>query len=265
MRAAVFTRWSLAAVLSLGMMTIASGNPCQIQASVPAKVVPAQVSPHQQHLSAAELFAKVIERHHWQEARIVRLSSVQTYKLEHTKSTALAEEVVNMQYTAPGTDTFAIASGEGSPFIRHHVFQRIIKDEEKRVKANSDPDSLISPKNYTFEIIGEDRIGSSECTVVHAIPKRKETDLFEGKIWIDERDFAIVKIVGHLSKSPSLWIKRVDFVRQYQKIDEYWLLLREEANVDVRIYGAEFLTINYHDYTVNRVETASASSSGNIH
>ncbi len=265
MKVIVLSRWSLAAVLSLGMMTTAGGKPCQTQASGSAKIALPQVLPGQAHLTTAELFAKVIERHHWQEARIVRLSSVQTYKLEHTKSTALAEEVVNMQYTAPGTDTFAIASGAGSPFIRHHVFQRIIKDEEKRVKADSDPDSLISPKNYTFEIIGEDRIGSSECTVVHAIPKRKETDLFEGKIWIDERDFAIVKIVGHLSKSPSLWIKRVDFVRQYQKIDEYWLLLREEASVDVRIYGAEILTINYHDYTVNRgVETASTSSSQNI-
>lgn len=265
MRVIFLSRWFLPAALSLGMMTTASGNPCQIQASGSAKIVLPQVLPGQAHLSVAELFAKVIERHHWQEARIVRLSSVQTYKLEHTKSTALAEEVVNMQYTAPGTDTFAIASGAGSPFIRHHVFQRILKDEEKRVKANSDPDSLISPKNYTFEIIGEDHIGSSECTVVHAIPKRRETDLFEGKIWIDERDFAIVKIVGHLSKSPSLWIKRVDFVRQYQKIDEYWLPLTEEASVDVRVYGAEILTIDYHDYTVNTVETASTSSSQNIH
>jgi len=247
------------------MMAIASENPCQIQAGESAKIALPRVLPGHAHLTTADLFAKVIQRHHSQEARIVRLSSVQTYKLEHTEGTAFAEEVVNMQYTAPRTDTFAIASGAGSPFVRHHVFQRMLKDEEKRVKANNDPDSLISPKNYTFEIIGEDHIGSSECTVVHAIPNRRETDLFEGKIWIDERDFAIVKIVGHLSKSPSLWIKRVDFVRQYQKIDEYWFLLREEASVDVRIYGAETLTIDYHDYAVNTVETASTSSSRNIH
>lgn len=266
MGAAIFTGWSLAAVLSLGMMTMASAAPRQVQAGEgPAKIEPPQVSSPQAYLNTAELFAKLIERHRWQQARIVRLSSVQTYKLEHSKTKALAEEVVNMQYTAPGTDTFAIASEKGSPFIRHHVFQRLIKDEEKRAKANKDPDSLISPKNYTFEIIGEERVGNSACTVVRAIPKRKEIDLFEGKIWIDERDFAIVKIAGRLSKSPSLWIRRVDFVRQYQKTDDYWLLWKEEVSVDVRLYGAELLTINYNDYTVNKVETASASASGNIY
>jgi len=62
-----------------------------------------------------------------------------------------------------------------------------------------------------------------------------------------------VKITGHLAKSPSFWIKRVDFVRDYQKIDGFWLLSREEAVSGVRIYGKETLTIDYQDYAVNGV------------
>lgn len=112
-----------------------------------------------------------------------------------------------------------------------------MKDEEKRAGAKKDPDSLITPENYTLDIIGKDRIDSSDCLIVHAIPMRKETDLFEGKIWIDSQDFAIVKITRHLAKSPSFWIKHVDFVRDYQKIDRFWLLSREKAVSAVRIYG----------------------------
>ncbi|HVC91827.1 MAG TPA: hypothetical protein VND66_14530, partial [Acidobacteriaceae bacterium] len=79
---------------------MASAAPRQVQAGEgPAKIEPPQVSSPQAYLSTTELFAKLIERHRWQQARIVRLSSVQTYKLEHSKSKALAEEVVNMQYT----------------------------------------------------------------------------------------------------------------------------------------------------------------------
>jgi hypothetical protein len=89
--------------------------------------------------------------------------------------------------------------------------------------------------------------------VVHAVPKRKEIDLFEGKIWIDNQDFAIVKITGHLAKSPSLWIKQVDFVRDYQKIDGFWLLSREEAVSAIRIFGKETLTVDYQKYTVNKL------------
>lgn len=254
MRAAfVLTRSSFAAVLLLGMMVLSSVNPRQIQAGGgSAKIARSQAFSQQQPLSTAELVAKLIERHHWQEARIDRLSSVRTYKVENTKGKTLAQEVVIMKYTAPGTETFAITSGRGSWFIRHHVFQRLMKGEERRVKANKDSDSLITPENYTLEIIGKDHIGGFDSTVVRATTKRKETDLFDGKIWIDDNDFAIVKIAGHLAKSPSFWINRVDFVRQYQKVDEYWLLLREEVIASVRIYGKETLIIDYQDYTVNQ-------------
>jgi hypothetical protein len=209
----------------------------------------------------AELFSRLIERHHWQEAHLGQFSVVRTYKVHNDKDMKLAEDVVAMKYSAPGTEMFTIKSEKGSGFIRHHVFERLMKDEENRVRADKDPDSLITPENYTFEIIGDDRIGVSNCSVIHAIPKREETDLFEGKVWIDAQDFAIVKIAGHLAKSPSFWIKRVDFVRQYQKIDGFWLLLREEASTNVRIYGKEILTIDYHDYTVNGTEAVLPSSS----
>jgi hypothetical protein len=126
-----------------------------------------------------------------------------------------------------------------------------MKQEENSVRADKDPDGLITPENYTLEVVGVDRIASANCSVVHAVPKRKKTDLFEGKIWIDDQDFAIVKIAGHLAKSPSFWIKYVDFERDYQKIDGFWLLSREEAVSAVRVYGKETLTINYQNYSVN--------------
>jgi hypothetical protein len=38
---------------------------------------------------------------------------------------------------------------------------------------------------------------------------------FEGKLWTDAEDFAIVKIAGHPAKKPSFCSNRADFVRQY--------------------------------------------------
>jgi hypothetical protein len=43
-----------------------------------------------------------------------------------------------------------------------------------------------------WTLVGTDRIGNSDCSVVHAVPKLKEIDLLEGKIWIDDQDFAII-------------------------------------------------------------------------
>ena len=142
----------------------------------------------------------------------------------------------------------------------HHVFQRLMESEKERLRANKDPDSLITPQNYSFEIVGTENIGTSHCSVVHAFPKYKRTDLFEGKIWIDDKDFAIVKIAGHLAKSPSFWIKQVDFLRNYQKVNGFWLVSREEAVSAIRIFGKETLTIDYQNYTVNGAEALQSSS-----
>ena len=236
----------------LGALSLGSSSPHLREAIAKQTVaaVPLNSSAGKQN-STAGLFSRMIVRHHWQETHLDRLSAVRTYKVQNEKDKIVAEQVVVMEYIAPSTETFTSSTEKGSGFVLHHVFQRLMEGEKKRVRANKDPDSLITPENYTFEIVGTERIGSSNCSVVHAVPKRKRTDLFEGKIWIDDRDFAIVKITGHLAKSPSFWIKRVDFLRTYQKIDGFWLLSREEAVSDVRIFGREKLTIDYQSYNVH--------------
>lgn len=208
----------------------------------------------------AALFSRMTVRHHWQEAHLDRLSATRTYKVQNEKDNIVAEQVVLMEYIAPATETFTSASAKGSGFVLDHVFHRLMEDETKRVRANKDPDSLITPQNYSFQIIRTETIGSSDCSVVHAIPKYKRTDLFEGTIWIDNEDFAIVKITGHLAKSPSFWTKQVDFLRSYQKINGFWLLSREEAVSAIRIFGKETLTVDYQKYTVNGSDASQPAS-----
>ena len=83
------------------------------------------------------------------------------------------------------------------------------------------------------------------------MPKRKDKYLFEGKLWIDVQDYSVVRIEGHPAKKLSFWIERADFVRQYQKIDRFWLSQKDQTLVQVRLYGTKVLTIDHQDYVVN--------------
>jgi hypothetical protein len=235
----------------LGAMSVATlpSYPRENLCKLPVAAVLPNSPVREQNNTTEDLFRRLNARHRWQETRLIRLSGVRTYKLENSEDKIVAEEAVVVEYRAPATETFTTTSGKGSGFVRHRVFQRLMKVEEKRIRVNKDPDSLITPENYAFDVVGTDRIGNSHCSVVHAVPKRKEMDLFEGKIWIDNQDSAIVKITGHLAKSPSFWVKQVDFVRDYQKIDGFWLLSREEAVSAIRIFGKETLTVDYQNYT----------------
>ncbi len=69
-------------------------------------------------------------------------------------------------------------------------------------------------------------------------------------MWIDTQDYAVVRIAGHPAKKLSFWIERADFVREYQKIDGFWLSKKDETFVKVRMYGQKILIIDHQNYTV---------------
>lgn len=224
------------------------GSPVQ-HAVVQDSSVPVQ-------LTDDELFSKLHERHDWQQSHLSEFSVARTYTVRNDKGVAVAQEVVTMKYIPPGTKAFTVVSTKGSGFVRTHVFQRLMAREAARTKNQNDSDALITPENYKFEITGKEQVGTYECIVVHAIPRHKKSDLFEGKIWIDRQEFAIVKIKGHLAKSPSFWVKRVEFERQYEKISGFFVLLRETAIADIRIYGRWTLTVDHQGYAFNDIHAA---------
>ena len=101
-------------------------------------------------------------------------------------------------------------------------------------------------------------MGRYRCFVAEVRPKRKGKYLFEGKLWIDVDDYSVVRIEGHPAKKLSFWIERADFVRQYQKIDGFWLPQKDQTLVQVRLYGTKVLTIDHRDYVVNAGQTKQA-------
>jgi len=211
-------------------------------------------------LTGDDIIAKMLDRNRLRNEQLRRYSAVRTYVIRNAEGKLAAEAVVEVEYRAPDRKTFNKTSEKGSGIVRHLVFDRLIQSESETSSGREHHDSAITSANYTFTLAGEEDLGPDHCFVVEATPKRREKYLFEGKIWIDTDDFAVVKIAGHPAKKPSFWINRADFVRQYQRIGGFWLPFRDETSVEVKIYGKKVFTIDHQQYVINADSPLQGSS-----
>ena len=217
---------------------------------------PTSLSPAHEGMTGDDLFAKLLESNRAQEARLRQYSAVRTYKVSNDRGKIYAQEVVRLDYQAPDQKSFRTMSEEGSGLVRDLVLKRLIESESETSSGRAHHDSAIKPANYRFKLVGEQDVGPYRCLVAEATPKRKDKYLFEGRVWIDTQDFAIVRIAGQPAKPLSFWITRADFVRQYQKIGAFWLPAEDNTTVHVRLYGKKILTIEHREYVINSAAAA---------
>lgn len=211
-----------------------------------------------------EIIAQLLRHNQLRDAQLKHYSVVRTYELRNAKGNLSAQEIVRMDYQAPDKKVFQKISEAGSGFVRHHVFDRLIKSESEAASGKEHHDSALTPANYTFRLVGEEDLGQYHCVVIEAAPKREDKYLFKGRIWVDSQDFATVKIAGRPAKNPSFWIRRAEFVRRYQRVDGFWLSVQDETIVDLRIHGRKLFTVDHFDYSINDFESREAGTSGAV-
>src|SRR5882762_10504190 len=257
----------LVAILVLGVTSLASVAQGQSYASETTEVGARLTDAASVGLTSDEIVAKMLARNHLRNEQLRRYSAVRTYEIRNLEGKLAAQAVVRVDYEAPDKKTFNKTSEKGSGIVRHLVFDRLIQSEGETSAGREHHNSAITATNYTFLLAGEEEVGIYHCFVLEATPKRKDKYLFEGKIWIDADDFAIVKIAGHPAKKPSFWINRADFVRQYQRIGSFWLPCRDETSVEVKMYGRRMFTVDHQQYAINAdspLQGSSRDTGGNM-
>jgi hypothetical protein len=238
----------LMAVIFAGLA--ASGLRAQVvQEEDPA--LTAAIEPLRPGVTESQIFAELLAHNERRKSALLDYTSLRTYRVVDLKGKVHAEEIGRMEFRAPDKKTFVVTSEGGSGLIRRLALSPLIASEIETAAGKEHHDSAIAPENYTLDLLGEQQVGSYHCFVAQAVPKRRDKYLFEGKVWIDSQDYAVVRIEGHPAKKLSFWIERADFVRQYQKIGSFWLPQKDETLVQVRLYGKKALTIDHQDYSVN--------------
>ena len=212
-------------------------------------------------ITEAQLFAQLETHNDLRKSSLLDYTVFRTYQVIDLKGKVHAEEVGRMEFHAPDQKRFVTTSESGSGLVRRMALNPLISSEIEAAAGKEHHDSAISPENYSLNLLGEQQVGPYHCFVAQAIPKRKDKYLFEGKLWIDANDYAVVRIEGHPAKKLSFWIQQADFVRRYQKIDGFWLPEKDQTFVQVRLYGKKVLTIDHENYVVNAIQNKDGSTS----
>jgi hypothetical protein len=247
------------ALAFVGLMLTLTNARAQSTGSEGSDTLAAPVEPLPADMDETQLFNQLLTHNALRNAALAGYTEKRTYEVTDLTGKVRARESGQMEYQAPDKKTFATTSESGSGIVRRLALNPLIASEIDAASGKQHHDSAITPENYSLELLGEQQLGPYRCILARATPKRTDKYLFEGKVWIDTQDFAVVRITGHPAKKVSFWIERVEFVREYQKIEGFWLPLKDETHVQVRMYGQKVLTIDHQDYTVNGMRNAQES------
>jgi outer membrane lipoprotein-sorting protein len=243
-------------VLSLGAATIVALAmfAVEMMAQTSGEGLPsleARVEPLRPGVTESQVLAELAAHNEKRKAALHDYTVLRTYQVVDLKGKVHAEEIGRMEFFSPDKKTFTVTSESGSGLVRHMALNPLINSEIEAAAGKEHHDSAISTDNYSLNLLGEQQLGPYRCFVAEAVPKRKAKYLFEGKVWIDANDYSVVRIEGHPATKLSFWIQHADFLRQYQKVDGFWLPEQDQTLVQVRLYGKKILKIEHRNYVVN--------------
>ena len=218
----------------------------------------AVVEPLRPGVNESQLLAELAAHNEKRKSSLHDYTELRTYQIIDLRGKVHAEKIGRMEFLSPDKKTFTVTSESGSGLVRNMALNPLIKSEIEAAAGKEHHDSAISADNYSLNLLGEQQVGPYRCFVAEAQPKRQDKYLFAGKLWIDVDDYSVVRIEGHPAKKLSFWVQRADFVRQYQKIDGFWLPQKDQTLVQVRLYGKKVLTIEHRDYVVNAARSKEA-------
>ena len=234
---------ALPVVLSLASV------PCTLIAQQDADSAP---STRPSLLSLEQVLTNLEQRNAQRAAALEQFEGKRIYRMQYHgfPSDRDAEMVVKVTFRAPNSKEFTVVSQTGSKFVIDHIFKKLLEGEQEALKAENLHDTALSRQNYDFELAGYDTTPGGPQYVIKLLPKTKNKFLYRGKIWVDAKDFAVVRIEGEPGKNPSMWIKKTGIAHRYVKVDDFWLPAENHTESIIRLGGKATLSIEYQDYKI---------------
>jgi hypothetical protein len=238
--------------------------PCLVLMSLRLCAQQPQATLQTSPMKVEQIVQTLVEKNRERAAALHQFQGTRVYRMEYRgfPGSRDAELVVTMHYQAPNTKTFTVVSQTGSKLIIDRVFKKLLESEQEAMNEENRQQTALTPENYDFTLAGVETTSDGVRFVLNTIPKSKNKFLYQGKIWVDANDFAVVKIEAVPAKNPSFWIKKTEIRHRYMKVADFWLPAENRSESQVRLGGRAVLSIEYKDYKIQEATPLHAVQSG---
>jgi hypothetical protein len=260
----LFLGWCLAGLATAQgplLMTPASDASVRPPASASADPIPASTLPAQDQTTVSLVTPAVLPRMAPELAlQVCRgRSIVQTAHLASYSATTLiraqlpdtsqsGDYELQQNYIAPRTLTFKAVKFTGDSFVKTNVITRLLQSEVDHVQKDDPSLNAISPANYKFSYKGTSQLDGRLVHVYQVKPRQKRPGLFKGRIFVDAYKGSLVRAEGKPAKSPSLFIKKLEFVQDYTDIGSFTFPVHIHSEARARIVGHTIVDVYQRDY-----------------
>jgi hypothetical protein len=158
------------------------------------------------------------------------------------------------QVAPSGEISYQPVSSTGDNMVRKDVIARYMSEEtdasRKLVLGDVKFQSIgITRDNYKFSYKGLGKLNDRQVYVFQVTPKQKRIGLFKGEIWVDSLTFQTLRESGTFVKSPSIYLSKVQFVRQYEIQDGLAIPTHVSSKIETRMVGNAEIDIRFSGFS----------------
>jgi hypothetical protein len=159
----------------------------------------------------------------------------------------------------PGGFRYEIVAEGGSSYVRGKVLEAALKNEQRLFEKGDLARADLTVRNYEF--LAANQIQDDGLVRVALKPRREDQVLIAGAMWLNAGTGDLIRIEGTLARSPSFWTRRVEIVREYDRIGGVRVPVRVESTAQVKIAGVSHFVMTYDYERINgKLVGAPASS-----
>jgi hypothetical protein len=182
---------------------------------------------------------------------VLGFTDIEHYAVYRDKDEAhsIAEMTVRDTYGKGSAKTYTILSESGSELVRKLGLHLLIDNETTLNQPGNVKESWIDSANYEMRLkSGEaQKLNGRSCYVLVIHPRRRAANMVDGLLWVDAKDYSIVKLDGTASRSPSLFAGETHMMREYINIEGFSMAAQARAETK-GILGKIAVTIEYTNY-----------------